>query len=63
MWWSQTVTSTRAVVLARLCCREDIAERLYYSWSKASLEPSIRRLAGDTAQSATTSQVKVLKRQ
>jgi hypothetical protein len=36
---------------------------LYYSWSKEFLEAGKRRLAGDTARSATTSEVKDLKRQ
>jgi hypothetical protein len=35
----------------------------YYSWSKEFLEAGKRRLAGDTARSATTSEVKDLKRQ
>lgn len=51
------------VTIAELCRREDIAESLYYSWSKEFLEAGKRRLAGDTARSATTSEVKDLKRQ
>jgi len=51
------------VSIAELCRREDIAESLYYSWSKEFLEAGKRRLAGDTARSATTSEVKDLKRQ
>jgi transposase-like protein len=35
----------------------------YYSWSKEFLEAGKRRLAGDTARSATTSEIKDLKRQ
>ena len=49
--------------IAELCRREGIAESLYYSWSKEFLETGKRRLAGDTARSATTSEVKDLKRQ
>ena len=49
--------------IAELCRREGIAESLYYSWSKEFLEAGKRRLAGDTARSATTSEVKDLKRQ
>ncbi|MFM9847459.1 MAG: IS3 family transposase [Hyphomicrobiaceae bacterium] len=49
--------------VAELCRREGIAESLYYSWSKEFLEAGKRRLAGDTARSATTSEVKDLKRQ
>jgi len=49
--------------IAELCRREGIAESLYYSWSKEFLEAGKRRLAGDAARSATTSEVKDLKRQ
>ena len=51
------------VSIAELCRREGIAESLYYSWSKEFLEAGKRRLSGDTARSATTSEVKDLKRQ
>jgi transposase len=51
------------VSIAELCRREGIAESLYYSWSKEFLEAGKRRLAGDTARSATTNEVKDLKRQ
>lgn len=51
------------VTIAELCRREGIAESLYDSWSKEFLEAGKRRLAGDTARSATTSEVKDLKRQ
>jgi transposase len=51
------------VTIAELCRREGIAEGLYYSWSKEFLEAGKRRLAGDTARAATTSEVKDLKRQ
>ena len=51
------------VSIAELCRREGIAESLYYSWSQEFLEAGKRRLAGDTARSATTSEVKDLKRQ
>lgn len=36
--------------IAALCRRENIAEGLYYSWSKEFLEAGKKRLAGDTAQ-------------
>jgi transposase len=49
--------------IAELCRREGIAESLYYSWSKEFLEAGKRRLAGDTARAATSSEVKDLKRQ
>ena len=35
--------------IAELCCREGIAESLYYSWSKEFLEAGKKRLSGDTA--------------
>ena len=49
--------------IAELCRREGIAESLYYSWSKEFLEAGKRRLSGDTARTATSSEVKVLRRQ
>ena len=51
------------VTIAELCRREGIAESLYYSWSKEFLEAGKRRLAGDTARSATTNEVKNLRRE
>ena len=49
--------------IAELCRREGLAESLYYSWSKEFLEAGKRRLAGDTARSATSGEVKTLKRE
>src|SRR5215470_3591206 len=49
--------------IAELCRREGIAEGLYYSWSKEFLEAGKRRLAGDTARAATSSEVTDLRRQ
>ena len=43
--------------IAELCRREGLAESLYYSWSKEFLEAGKRRLAGDTARAATSSEV------
>lgn len=51
------------VAIAELCRREGIAESLYYSWSKEFLEAGKRRLAGDTARSATTNKAKDLRRE
>ena len=51
------------VTIAELCRREGIAESLYYSWSKEFLEAGKRRLAGDTARAATSTEVKDLRRQ
>ena len=42
---------------------EGIAESLYYSWSKEFLEAGKKRLAGDTARSATSDEVKALRRE
>ena len=49
--------------IAEVCCREGIAEGLYYSWSKEFLEAGKRRLAGDTVRAATSDEVKDLRRQ
>jgi transposase len=49
--------------IAELCRHEGIAEGLYYSWSKEFLEAGKRRLAGDTARSATSDEVKALRRE
>ncbi|HWU61128.1 MAG TPA: IS3 family transposase [Ensifer sp.] len=49
--------------IATICRREGIAESLYYSWSKEFLEAGKKRLAGDTARSATTDEVKALRRE
>ncbi len=49
--------------IAELCRREGIAESLYYSWSKEFLEAGKKRLAGDTARSATSGEVKDLRRE
>ena len=43
--------------MAELCRREGIAESLYDSWSTEFLEAGKRRLAGDTARAATSSEV------
>jgi len=45
---------------AELCRREGISESLYYTWPKEFLEAGERRLAGDTARAATSSEVKDL---
>jgi len=49
--------------IAAICRREGIAESLYYSWSKEFLEAGKKRLAGDTARSATGDEVKALRRE
>ena len=47
--------------IAELCRKEGIAQSLYYTWSKEFMEAGKRRLAGDTARSATTDEVKGLR--
>lgn len=49
--------------IAELCRREGIATSMYYAWSKEFLEAGKRRLTGDTARSATTDEVKALRRE
>lgn len=49
--------------IAELCRREGIVENLYYRWSKEFLEAGKKRLAGDTARSATSEEVKALRRE
>ena len=47
--------------IAELCRREGIAQGLYYTWSKDFMEAGKKRLSGDTARQATTSEVTDLK--
>ena len=47
--------------IAELCRHEGIAQSLYYSWSKEFLEAGKKRLAGDTARQATSTEVKTLR--
>ena len=49
--------------IAELCRREGMAESLYYSRSKEFQEAGKRRLSGDTARAATSSEVRDLRRQ
>ena len=49
--------------IAELCRREGIAQSLYYSWSKEFPEAGKKRLAGDTARAATSTEVKDLRRE
>jgi len=49
--------------IAELCRREGIAESLYYSWSKEFLEAGKKRLSGDTARQASSSEVTDLRRE
>jgi transposase len=47
--------------IADLCRREGISQGIYYKWSKDSMEAGKKRLAGDTARTATTDEVKDLR--
>ena len=47
--------------IAALSRREGIAESLYHSWSKEFLEAGKKRLAGDTARQATSTEVTTLR--
>jgi transposase len=47
--------------IAELCRKEGIAQSLYYSWSKEFLEAGKKRLAGDVARQATSTEVKNLR--
>ena len=47
--------------IAELCRKEGIAQSLYYTWSKEFMEAGKRRLAGNTARSATSDEVKDLR--
>jgi len=49
--------------IAELCCKEGIAQSLYYIWSKEFMEAGKRRLSGDTARAASTDEVKDLHRE
>ena len=49
--------------IAELCRREGIVQNLYYRWSKEFLEAGKRRLAGDTARAATSSEVRDLRQE
>ena len=49
--------------IAELCRREGIAQGVYYKWSKDFMEAGKRRLAGDTARSANTDEVRDLRRE
>ncbi len=49
--------------IAELCRKEGIAQSLYYTWSKEFMAAGKKRLAGDTARSATTDEVKDLRRE
>ena len=47
--------------IAELCRREGLNSNVYYRWSKEFLEAGKKRLSGDTAREATSSEVKELR--
>ena len=47
--------------VAELCRREGISQGIYYKWSKDFLEAGKKRLAGDIARQANTTEVKGLR--
>ena len=49
--------------IAELCRKEGIHQNLYYRWSRDFLEAGKKRLAGDTAREATSSEVKDLRQE
>ncbi len=49
--------------IAELCRKEDIAQGLYYTYSKEFMEAGKRRLAGDPARAATSGEVQALRRE
>ena len=49
--------------MAELCRREGIVQNLYWRWSREFLEAGKKRLAGDTARSASPQEVTDLRRE
>ena len=49
--------------IAELCRRENIHQNLYYNWSREFLEAGKKRLAGDTAREANTSEVSEMRKE
>lgn len=49
--------------IAELCRRYGIAETTYYKWNKEFVEAGKRRLSGDEARQATSSEVEELRRE
>jgi len=49
--------------IAEICRRENIAQSVYYAWSKDFLEAGKKRLSGDTVRQATSDEVKSLRRE
>ncbi len=49
--------------IAELCRHEGIHQNLYYRWSRDFLEAGKKRLSGDTAREASTSEVRDLRKE
>jgi transposase len=49
--------------IATLCRKEGLAPNLYYRWSKEFLEAGKKRLVGDTAREATSTEVGELRKE
>lgn len=49
--------------VAELCRREGIHQNLYYRWSREFMEAGKKRLAGDTAREASTSEVTAMRKE
>jgi transposase len=49
--------------IAELCRREGIHQNLYYRWSRDFLEAGKKRLSGDTAREASTSDVMQMRKE
>jgi len=49
--------------IAELCRKEGIQQNVYYKWSKDFLDAGKKRLQGDTAREATSSEVVDLKKE
>lgn len=49
--------------VAELCRREGIHQNLYYRWSREFMEAGKKRLAGDTAREASTSEVVAMRKE
>jgi transposase len=49
--------------IAELCRHEGIHQNLYYRWSRDFLEAGKKRLSGDTAREASTSEVTAMRKE
>ena len=49
--------------IAELCRQEGIHQNLYYRWSRDFLEAGKKRLSGDTARDASTSDVSLMRKE